>query len=108
MPLNAGKLNRVLTLQFATPMQSASGEETLDWSRTETVMGQWLPAGTKEAWQAQQRLEGTIEGVFQVYWRDDIDPATTRIACEGKTYDIRPPIEIGLHEGLQIPVTAHA
>lgn len=111
MPLNAGRLDRVITLQFATSAQSASGEESVDWDAVtaETVMAQWLPAGTKESWQAQQRLEGTIEGVYRIYWRDDIDPATTRIVDEnGRIFDVRPPIEIGRREGLDIPVTAHA
>jgi len=106
--LNAGLLDREIVLQTATSEQSDSGEPIVTWGSDETIWAQWFSKGTTEAWRAQQRLEGVIEGVFRIYWRDDIAPDVTRIVFDGKTFDVRPPVEIGRQEGLDIPVTALA
>lgn len=112
--LNSGDLDRDIVLQVGTPSQSKSGESTLVWTNvTEdtldgngTIAAQWLPAGSLEAWKAQSRLEGIIDGVFRIQFREDITPSYTRILWAGKTFDVRPPVEIGRQEGLDIPVTA--
>lgn len=106
--LSAGRLDREIVLQIASLVQSDSGEATLDWDNAteETLWAEWLPAGTREAWQAQQRLNAYIEGVFRIYWRDDIVPERTRITWDGKVFDVKPPIEIGRQEGLDVPVVA--
>lgn len=107
--LHAGLLDREIVLQKAPPVQSDSGEETFDWDNAveQTVWAQWLPAGTREAWQAQQRLASYVDGVLRIY---DLDPRPTpddtRILFDGRTFDIRPYIEIGRSEGLDIPVVA--
>lgn len=107
MGLNSGNLDREIVLQTAVRVQSASGESTLDWpnATSETIWAEWLPAGTREAWQAQQRLSATVDGVFKVYdMATRPDPATTRIQWDGKTFDVRPYVEIGRGEGLLVPV----
>lgn len=103
-----GQMDRWIVLQFMADRQSASGEPSLEVDRSETIAAQWLPASTKEAWQAGERLQATVDGVFVIHWRDDIDSEMTQIVFEDKTYDLKPPIEIGRRQGLQIPVTAHA
>ncbi len=106
--LSAGDLDRDINIQIAEQVQTDSGETSYDWANasSETVAAQWLPAGTTEAWKAQQRLEGVIEGIFRMQWRDDIDPASTRIVWDGKIFDVRPPIEGGRQDWLDVPVTA--
>lgn len=105
--LNAGDLDREIVLQTATRVQSASGEPIVTWGADETVWAEWLPAGTKEAWQAQQRLGAYVDGVFRIY---DKTPRPTpddmRILFDGRVFDIKPYIEIGRSEGLEIPVVA--
>ncbi len=110
MPLDAGKLDREIVLQTAVSVQSSSGESTLDWNNatSKTLWAEWKPAGSVEAWKAQSRIEGVIDGVFRIYWRDDVSPTTTRIVWDGKTYDVRPPVEGGRHEYLDVPVSAIA
>lgn len=111
MGLNAGALDREITLQTATAVQSDSGEESFDWDNAtaQTIWAEWLPAGTREAWQAQQRLGAYVDGVFRVYdLASRPDPDNTRIVFEGRTFDVKPWIEIGRKEGLLIPVVAKA
>ena len=105
---NAGNLDREIALQTATRTQDPiSGEEILTWS-DETVWAQWLPGDTREAYFAQQRLGSYIDGVFRIYDRDPRPtPEGSRIAFEGRVYDIKPPVEIGRGEGLEIAVVAH-
>lgn len=109
MGLNAGDMDREIVLQTATKTQDASsGEEVIDWETvSETIWARWLPAGTREAWQAQQRLASYVDGVFHVYDRSPRpSPESTRIVFDGRVYDVRPVIEIGRGEGLEVPVIA--
>jgi len=105
-----GQMDRKIVLQIATATQSASGESTFDWDTASNVelQAQWLAAGTTETWKAQQRLEGTIDGMFRIHWRNDVTPENTRILWDGKVFDVRPPIEGGRRRWLDIPVTAIA
>ena len=109
MGFDAGLLDRRITLQTAAPVQSASGEQTFDWAHavSQDLWAQWLPAGTREAWQAQERLASYVDGVFRMY---DLAPRPAPEACrilfDGRVFDIKPYIEIGRREGLEIPVVA--
>lgn len=114
MPLNAGALDRIITLQTATKAPDpSSGEEVFDWDDVaeQQVNAQWLPASAREAWQAGQRLAAYIEGVFVIY---DMTPRPTPGASrvfweeDGRTFDIKGVEEIGRHEGLRLFVTARA
>lgn len=107
--LVAGDLDREIVIQKAPAVQSASGEHSYDWDNADeqTVWAQWLPAGTREAWLAQQRLESYVDGVFLIY---DMDPRPTpydtRILFDGRIFDVKPYVEIGRGDGLHIPVVA--
>lgn len=109
MGLNAGDLDREILLQTAPVVQSASGEETFDWAHAISVRlwAQWLPAGTTEAWKAQQRLGSYVSGVFRIYDMDTRpSPENTRILFDGKAFDTKPYIEIDRGQGLDIAVVA--
>lgn len=109
MGLNAGDLDREIVLQTAPVVQSDSGEESFDWDNAvdATVWAQWFPGGTTETWRAQRRLGSYVEGVFHIY---DLSPRptpnNTRIRFDGRLFDIKPYMEIGRGEGLEIPVVA--
>lgn len=110
MGLNAGDLDREVVLQTATRTQdTGTGEEVIDWDALdETIWAQWLPAGTREAWQAQQRLAAYVDGVFHIYDKSPRPtPEDSRIVFDGRTYDIKGVSEIGRGEGLEIVVVAH-
>jgi hypothetical protein len=107
--LSAGALDREVTLLVATKTQNAeTGEEVLTWSTEDVIWAQWLPVGTRETFHAQQRLGGYVDGIFRIYDRTPRPmPDTHRIVFDGKTFDLKPYIEIGRGEGLDIPATAH-
>jgi len=110
MGINAGALDREITLQTATKTQDTStGEELIDWDDLDEILwAQWLPAGTREAWQAQQRLSAFVDGVFRIY---DTSPRPTpessRVLFEGRVFDIKGVVEIGRGDGLELAVVAH-
>ncbi len=108
--LSAGLLDREIVIQKAPAVQSESGEQTFDWDHAEEeiVWAQWLPAGTTEAYRAQQRLGSNVEGVFRIYDMETRPtPNDTRILFDGRVFDTMPYVEVGRGDGLEIPVKAH-
>ncbi len=109
--LHAGDLDREIVLQAGTFTQDPSGDPIADWTDPDeqTLWAQWWPAGTREAYLAQQRLEARIDGVFRIY---DLEPRPTpdryRIVFEGRTYDLTGVTEIGRDDGLDLSVVARA
>jgi SPP1 family predicted phage head-tail adaptor len=101
-----GLRDREITLQTATITQDPdTGEELIDWTANQlTLYAQWLPGSTREAYFAQQRLGTLIDGVFRVEYIDRPVPETQRVLFEGMLYDIKPPVEVGRHDGWLIPV----
>lgn len=109
--IQAGQLNRWISLETATKTKHAStGEELIDWTTVAPVRlaARWLPGNTREGFQAQQRLASYIDGVFHIRYRTRPSPENNRIVFDGRVYDMKPPIEIGLREGWEIPVVARA
>jgi head-tail adaptor len=113
--LAAGELDRDIVLQIGTDTQSASGEPIRSWANVTaetldnngTIAAQWLPAGTKEAWQAQQRLGSYVDGVFRIYDRTVRPvPDASRILFDNRIFDVRPYVEIERGVSLDIPVVA--
>lgn len=105
--LSAADLDREVVLQVSTSTQDASGDPIVTWADEETIWAQWLPAGTTEAYRAQQRLGSQVDGVFRVYDRDPRpSPDHHRIVFDGRVFDLRPYVEVGRGEGLEIPAVA--
>ncbi len=107
--LSAADLDRDITIQKAPYVTSETGDKSLDWDNAEeqVVSAQWVPGGVREGFESQHRLESHVEGVFRIY---DMDPRPTpddtRIVWDGRVFDIRPYVEIGRGEGLEISVVA--
>lgn len=112
--INPGDLDREITLITAVKTQnSGTGEEVITWDAdapaARVVWAQWLPAGSKEAWNAQQRLGAYVAGVWRMRDVDPrVTPAGTRIRYAGTDYDVTGVTEIGRGEGLEVSVTARA
>lgn len=109
--ISAGRMDREITVVNGTPEQDPdSGEEVITWVPEDVpTWAEWLPAGTREAWQAQQRLSAYVDGVFRIYDRTPRPTAAfTRILFQGRMYDVKPVIEIGRGDGLEVPVVARA
>jgi len=109
--VNAGDLDREITLVTATELPaSGSGEVLFDWDHAtqETIWAQWLPGGTRETWQIAQ-TRGEIDGVYKIYYRDEPKPDRCRIlGHDGRTYDLKPAIEVDRRAGWLLPVVARA
>ena len=75
---------------------------------TNKIWAQWLPASTREAFVAQQRLAAYIDGLFRIWWQDGIRPDTHRVIWDNRIFDLKPVVELGRREGLELPVVARA
>ncbi len=105
--LAAGQMDRQIVLKTGVKSQSpVTNAEEIDWdSNDELIWAQWLPAGTREAWQAQERLETYVDGVFRIWYRTPPPtPDDTRIVFDGREFDVKPYVEIGRKQALEIPV----
>jgi hypothetical protein len=110
--LDPGLMTADIVLQTAPVVQSDSGEVVFDWDHAvdQALAAQWLPAGSVEAWRAQQRLTSYVSGVFRIY---DLEtrpqPDNTRIVFDGRIYDTKPYVEVydgGMVVGLELAAVA--
>ena len=109
MGVNVGDRDREIVLETGTKTRDPiTGEELTDWTLVDplTLYAEWLPGNTIEAYRAQQRLSSYVEGVFRIEPIERPRPADQRIICEGRTYDIKPPIEIDRGDGWEVPVVS--
>lgn len=98
--MNAGKLDRRITIQSLVETQDDFGQPVQTTVVLATVWANVAPLRGKEPFQGEQFNAQQVV-VFTVRWRDDVD-ATMRIEHEGETYDIQSVSEIGRREGLEI------
>lgn len=107
--LDAGLMDREVVLKTAVKSQDEdTGEELIDWDQLdETLWAQWLPAGTREAFQAQERLGAYVDGVFRMYDHDPRPtPDASLILFDGRLYDVKGVVEIGRGEGIDVVAVA--
>lgn len=111
--LSSGELDSEITLQIAVRSQDpVTNQDVVDWVVDEAdVPAQWLPGGTREAWNAQQRIASYVDGVYRIRDRSPRPtPDGSRIiGHDGRTYDVKPYIEdiaFSRDEALLIPVVA--
>lgn len=115
--LDAGSLDREITLQIATRSNDpVTNEEVLTWATVTDevnasgmVDAQWLPSGTREAWQARTQIGSFIDGIYRIRDRTvrPTPDASRIIGHDGRTYDVKGVTEIGRSEGLEVVVVAH-
>lgn len=116
--IQAGRLNRRILLQTAIVSQDeATGAEIVTWptdvaGNEDLVSGvplraEWLSGSTSETYRVGNRLATYIEGIFRIRYREPIpNEKTNRVVMDGRVYDIKPAIELGLREGLDLPAVA--
>lgn len=105
--LVVGKMDRQISLQTASTSQDPDTNEEIQTWTDEWIAAEWLPAGTREAWQAQQRLAAYVDGVFRIHYRTPPPtPEVAQVVFEGRTYDIKGVIEIGRRQGLELVAVA--
>jgi SPP1 family predicted phage head-tail adaptor len=104
MPLNAGRLDRRITIEIKTVAQDEFGQPVETWTTLATVWAHKRDIRASEKFRAQQEIAEEA-AVFEIRWRSGID-AGDRLVHDGKTYDIEGVAEIGRREGLELMATA--
>lgn len=107
--MQAGRLDRRVTLQRATLGVDAFNETTEAWADLATLWAEAAPVSDRERFVAAE-IAAEITHRFRIRraaaWAD-LGPAD-RLLFEGRTYDIRAVKEIGRGEGLEITAAARA
>lgn len=105
--MQAGKLDRRLTLLRNTPATDDFGAETPDWAEVGEVWASKQDVSDAEKVRAQQ-VGASITTRFQVRWSALTAgiSAEDQVACEGVTYMVVGRKEIGRRDGVEITATA--
>lgn len=98
--MNAGNLDRRITIQTPRDVMDGDGGLFEDWIDLAEVWAQVLPLRGRELFVAQQ-VNSTIDTKFIIRYRDDVTERC-QIVYESREYDIYSVVELGRHEGLEI------
>lgn len=107
--MEAGKLDRRVTLQRATFAQDDTGQEVATWADLVTVWASKRDVSDGERVAAAE-VAASITTRFQIRWGSawaDLNPKD-RVVCEGKTYDVSAVKELGRRAGLEITAAARS
>lgn len=105
--MQAGKLDRRITLQRATVTRDEYNEPVEAWGDIATVWASYEPIRDGERFRAGERA-AELSARFQIRYSStvaDLGPED-RLTFEGKVYEIVHVKEIGRREGLEITTTA--
>jgi SPP1 family predicted phage head-tail adaptor len=107
--LNAGELDRRVTLQKYALTRNADNEPLETWSDIRTVWASWRRASARETL-AGAEINASATDIFEIRYAADLAEldAKDRLVFGGKTYDIVGIAEIGRREGLRIDATRSA
>lgn len=107
--MQAGKLDRRLTLRRNSPTVDEFGAEEPNWVDLATVWASREEVSDAEKVRAQQ-VGASITARFQVRWSDVTASisAEDQVVCEGVTYMVTGRKEIGRRHGIEISATAQA
>ena len=98
--MQAGKMDRRITLMRRTLTQNAQGEQVPTWAAYDTVWAQKLDGAGRESFVAQT-VYADADFRFRIRYRSDV-LQTDRAVFEGISYDILTTSEIGRREGLEL------
>ena len=101
--MQAGKLDRRITLQRASTTKNGFNEDVEAWGDIATVWASATPVSDAERVRTQQ-VGAVISMRFQIRFSTavaDLSP-TDRLTYNGKTYNITAVKELGRREGLEI------
>ncbi len=102
--MRAGPLDRRVTLQRPTEVQSASGEAQVTWADEGTVWAGRRDVRARE-FLAGQQTSAEVEAIFTIRWRDDVGPKW-RLLEGGKAWDITGIAQLGRRDGLELRCVA--
>lgn len=103
--MQAGRLDRRITLKTVTETQDTAGQVTRTLTDLATVWAEKRTTG-RELWRAQQ-VNAEVSAVYVIRYRSDVSPDMRIYDTEdGLDYDILAINEIGRREGLEIHAKA--
>lgn len=105
--MQAGNLDRRITLQRATVTRDEYNAEVSTWATLATVAASYEPIKDGERFRAGERA-ADMSTRFQVRYSSDVSGLTAedRLIFEGRTYEIEHVKEIGRREGLELTTVA--
>ena len=99
--MRAGELDRRIRIeQPVETRDEETGEVETKWVPFAEVWAQRRDLRGREEYSAQQIAAG-LDTRFRLRFLEGVTPKM-RIVCEGVAYDIRPAVELGRREGLEI------
>ena len=102
--IEAGKLNRRLTIYQAVIARSSTGVETTTWQALATVWAERASLFLREV-NRMAGLADAAEAKFVIRYRSDVQIGA-EVACDGRRYTVVSVEEIGNREGLALLVRA--
>lgn len=107
--MEAGKLDRSVTIERATTTRSRTGEKTRSWSTVSSnVPAQVEYPSTRQTLSGQQ-VASEVDATITVRYRDDLTPQEDlRIVYNGRAYRIKGVRELDRKVGLRLDCTARA
>ncbi len=101
--LNAGELDRRVTLQKYALTRNADNEPLETWADIRTVWASWRRASARETLAGAQ-VSASATDIFEIRWASDLAEldAKDRVVYQGRAYDVVAVAEIGRREGLRI------
>jgi SPP1 family predicted phage head-tail adaptor len=107
--LNAGKLDRRITLERYGISYNSDNEPIEGYTAIATVWASWRRASAREQLAAAE-IQATVTDVFIVRWSTTTATATPmdRLLYNGRTYNIAEATEIGRREGMMLRGSARA
>ncbi len=89
--MQAGKLNRRVTVQRVSETQNTFGEVTETWTHLVSTWAQWLPLKGTEKFTARQ-FAPELSGEFRMRYRE-LTPKD-RIVMDGRIFDVEGVIDV--------------
>ncbi|MEP6827921.1 MAG: phage head closure protein [Aestuariivirga sp.] len=106
--MDAGKLDRRITLQRSTTSKDEFGQPIETFGTLAQCRASYRPVSDAERQRTNETL-ATLVARFQVRWFTAIADlnAKDRLLFDGRTFDILNVKEIGRHKGLEISAATH-
>ena len=105
--MNIGERDREIVVEFKSAGQSGSGEPTETWGSPETLWAKVRSLNGREYYSLMaQQIVAEEMLVFNLYWRADVRPGTSRIKYNAggaeRIYNVRRVEEIGRRAELNV------
>lgn len=107
--MEAGKLDRRISIERASTYQDDTGQEVPRWLPAASVYASWRRASARETLAAAE-VSAAVTDVFEIRWSNlvaEVNPKD-RIIFEERTYDVIEVTQIGRRIGLRISASARS